>query len=64
MLTDLDARKIACEWHGGQGSALYALCSTGAIDTGRADHDVQEEITECARTCKGKGVQTSQTLLT
>lgn len=30
-LTDLDARKLACDWHGGGGSALYALCSTGAM---------------------------------
>jgi len=32
VLTDSEARKIACEWHGGQGSPLYALCSTGAIN--------------------------------
>jgi hypothetical protein len=31
MLTDAEARRISCEWHGGGGSALYALCSTGAI---------------------------------
>jgi hypothetical protein len=33
MITDTQARKIACEWHGGGGSALYALCSSGAIIT-------------------------------
>ena len=54
-LTDQQARRIACDWHGGGGSALYALCSTGAIDTARNDHDVAEEITECARSCMGKG---------
>jgi hypothetical protein len=47
MLTDLEARKIACSWHGGQGSALYALCSTGAIDGARDDHDVRDEISRC-----------------
>jgi hypothetical protein len=31
MLTDAQARTIACSWHGGGGTALYALCSTGAI---------------------------------
>lgn len=37
MITDVEARRIACDWHGGGGSALYALCSTGAItdDTAR-----------------------------
>jgi hypothetical protein len=49
-ISDLEARKIASEWHGGQGSSLYALCSTGAIDA-----DVASEITECARSCKGRG---------
>ena len=54
-ITDQQARKIASEWHGGGGTALYALASTGAIDTARADHDVAQEITECARACRGKG---------
>lgn len=31
MITDAQARKIAADWHGGQGSALYALASTGAV---------------------------------
>jgi hypothetical protein len=34
MISDLEARKIASEWHGGGGTALYAFTSTGAIDTG------------------------------
>lgn len=54
-LTDLEARKIAAAWHGGGGTALYALCSSGAIDTAREDHDVARELTECARSCRGKG---------
>ena len=31
MLTDLQARKLASEWHGGQWTGLYALSSSGAI---------------------------------
>lgn len=34
MITDLEARKLASEWHGGQRTALYALTSTGAILNG------------------------------
>jgi len=34
MISDLTARKFASEWHGGQGSPLYALSSTGAIVRG------------------------------
>lgn len=47
ILRDKTARKIASQWHGGGGSALYALASTGAIDTGRIGHDVRAEIAEC-----------------
>lgn len=35
MITDTEARRIASEWHGGGGTALYALSSTGAIDPER-----------------------------
>ena len=38
------ARRIAGEWHGGQWSALYSLCSTGNVDPRRLlweiDHDL------------------------
>ena len=34
MLSDVEARRIASEWHGGVGSALYVLASTGAIVDG------------------------------
>jgi hypothetical protein len=44
MITDLEARKIASDWHGGQGTALYALSSTGAIDSAHYSHDVSAEI--------------------
>jgi hypothetical protein len=44
MISDLDARRIASDWHGGQGTALYAFASTGAIDTARADHDLLREV--------------------
>lgn len=47
MITDTEARKIASEWHGGGGTALYAFSSTGAIDTAREDHDIESEIREC-----------------
>jgi len=33
-VVDLQARKIASEWHGGGGSALYVLASSGAIVRG------------------------------
>lgn len=39
MITDLQTRKIASEWHGGQSSPLYALTSSGAIT-----EDCAEEI--------------------
>lgn len=34
IITDGQARRIASEWHGGQGSALYSLVSCGAIQDG------------------------------
>ncbi len=46
MISDTEARKIASEWHGGQGTALYAFSSTGAIDTARADHDATAEVAD------------------
>ena len=49
MITDTEARKIASEWHGGGGSALYAFSSTGAIDTAREDHSIMDEIGENIR---------------
>lgn len=54
-LTDLEARIIAANWHGGGGTALYAFASTGAIDTARKDHDIAAELTDCARAQMGKG---------
>lgn len=41
------AARTASRWHGGGGSALYALSSTGAIDTAYHRHSCREEITEC-----------------
>lgn len=43
IITDLAARKIATDWHGGQQSALYALSSTGAIAEG-AEAELNREI--------------------
>lgn len=51
MIDDRTARRIACDWHGGGGSALYALCSTGAIDTGRRDHSALDEIRDDIAWC-------------
>ena len=34
MIRDKTARRTACSWHSGGGSALYVLCSTGAITDG------------------------------
>ena len=45
MITDTEARRIASEWHGGQGSALYAFASTGAI---REGSDEGWDYNECA----------------
>ena len=47
MITDTEARRISSAWHGGAGTALYALASTGAIDTARADHDIGNELRDC-----------------
>ncbi len=46
MITDTEARKIAAEWHGGGGTALYAFASTGAINTARTDHQLAGEVYE------------------
>lgn len=32
-MTDIDARKAASSWHGGGGTSMYRLASTGAIDS-------------------------------
>ena len=55
MIRDKTARRISCEWHGGGGSALYALCSTGAIPGtdvpgGVIVTDAEAEIGDCQRT--------------
>lgn len=34
MISALEARRIASEWHGGQASALYALASSGTVVAG------------------------------
>jgi hypothetical protein len=47
VISDLEARKIASEWHGGGGTALYAFASTGSINTARADHDLENEVLGC-----------------
>jgi hypothetical protein len=47
MISDTEARRIASDWHGGGGTALYAFASTGAINTTRADHDIENEVLGC-----------------
>ena len=47
MITDIEARKIASEWHERKGTTLYAFTSTDAIDTARSDHDIDAEIADC-----------------
>lgn len=42
-LYDDEAREIASSWHGGGGSALYVLASTGAISD-RTLHEIDIEI--------------------
>lgn len=71
LLSDLDARRLASAWHGGQGTALYAFASTGAIDTARPDHDLDAELCIClapasadlVRTIPGQSERTSVQLL-
>jgi hypothetical protein len=46
LMSDTTARRVASEWHGGGGTALYALASTGAIDTAREGHDIRREIAD------------------
>ena len=37
MISDAWARRTAAEWHGGQGSAVYLLASSGATHDARHD---------------------------
>lgn len=37
-ISDREARRIASDWHSSGGSALYALSSTGSIDTACGRH--------------------------
>ena len=37
-MDDLQARKTAAAWHGGQTSELYKLCSSGAIENAKELH--------------------------
>jgi hypothetical protein len=46
VISHSKARKIACDWYGGKGSALYALCSSGAVNSARPDHDAEAEIAD------------------
>jgi hypothetical protein len=48
FISDLQARVLAHAWHGGQGTALYSLTSTGAI---RPDvfSELRDELTEPRR---------------
>lgn len=48
-ISDRRARFIACEWHGGQASPLYALCSSGAI----TDECAHEILCDCNKAIAG-----------
>lgn len=52
LITDSAARKIACAWHGGGGTAHYALCSSGAIVDGCAEEI--ERLTQWAMRCSAR----------
>lgn len=59
-MNDLQARKVACAWHGGQSSPLYAFCSSGAIE----DQDaLQDELAQCIAGDKAHGSENSDDLL-
>jgi mannose/cellobiose epimerase-like protein (N-acyl-D-glucosamine 2-epimerase family) len=55
MITLSAAREIASEWHGGQGSALYALSSSGTITPG-----VEWEVGALLRDCEHTVEQRSE----
>ena len=50
-LSDLEARKIASEWHGGMMSPLYALASSGYVSALADDREMlMQEIRENLQT--------------
>lgn len=34
LIFDREEQEVACSWHGGQSSMLYAVCSTGTLALG------------------------------
>ena len=38
------ARRIAGEWHGGQWSAMYSLCSTGHVGRDRLLKEIDQDL--------------------
>jgi hypothetical protein len=59
VIFDLAARQIACDWHGGQCSPLYALCSSGAIVDG-----AEREIARCITSADEHGMNDEHERLT
>lgn len=53
MISDLRARQIAADWHGGQWTGLYALASSGAIVDG-VDNEILDDLNSIL-TQKGRG---------
>ena len=52
MIQHRTARRIASEWHGGQSTGLYALCSSGAIigkQQRPGETETEEEVCACLR---------------
>lgn len=46
MFTESEARAIAADWHGGQGSALYAFSSSGHVDSS-TELEFERVVSEC-----------------
>ena len=58
VISDLEARQIAADWHGGQASAMYSFVSTGAISP-----DLVGEIKREIENCQKNGDTTEQNRL-
>ena len=48
MITNLEARKIASDWHTGQASPMYALASTGAFVPFLL-REIEREVADCLK---------------
>lgn len=60
MITETEARHIASEWHGGQGSPFYAFSSSGHVDR----VGMERETAECLRLLTGSGQYSDEDIAT